>query len=289
MSDKVTTEVKSILRNLRVSGGAVTRKTVTAIGNEVLKARYPEMLEGNSGSITLTTKWARGVLKSLDWVKRRYTTAKGEINPALYKELTFSWKRKIANTIFEHKIQEEMILNFDQTALGFTAPKKSTFTGKGVHSVPIANADDKRQITTTYSVNIVGDFLPEQLIYGGVTDKFYPKAKFPESFHITHSQNHWSNEDIVMEYLKKIIFPYIKSKRQALKLPENAKALLIFDVFIRQITSSVNDLLKKNGIIAIHVPNNHTNLFQPLDISVNESAKCFIADKYQDWYTEKVP
>ena len=34
------------------------------------------MLEENGGSITLTSKWARGVLKSLDWVKRRYTTAK---------------------------------------------------------------------------------------------------------------------------------------------------------------------------------------------------------------------
>ena len=47
-------------------------------------------------------------------------------------------------------------------------------------------------------------------------------------------------------------------------------------------------MLKKNDIIVIHVPNNHTNLFQPLDISVNKSAKCFIADKYQDWYAEKV-
>ena len=73
-----------------------------------------------------------------------------------------------------------------------------------------------------------------------------------------------------------------------MKLPENAKALLIFDVFKGQTTSAVNDLLKKNDIIAIHVPNNHTNLFQPLDISVNKNAKCFIADKYQDWYAEKV-
>ena len=52
------------------------------------------MLEENDRSITVTTKWARGVLKSLDWVKRRYTTVKKEMNPALYKELTFSWKKK---------------------------------------------------------------------------------------------------------------------------------------------------------------------------------------------------
>ena len=84
MSDELTTEVKSILHNLRVGVGAVTRKTVIGrIGNRVLKAKCPEMLEENGRSITLTTKWARGVLKSLDWVKRRYTTAKGEMNPAL--------------------------------------------------------------------------------------------------------------------------------------------------------------------------------------------------------------
>ena len=280
--------LSSILHNLSGSGGAVTRKTVIAIGNAVFKARCPEMLEENGGSIRLTTKCVRGVLKHLDWVKRHYTTAKREINPALYKELTFSRKRKIANAIFEHKIQIEMILNFDQTALGFTAPNKFTFTGKEFDSAPIANVDDKRQITANFCINIVVDFLPVQLIYRGVTDIGHPKVKFPGSSHIIHSQNHWSNEDISMEGLNKIIFLYIKSKRQALKLPENSKALLIFDVFKGLTTSAVNDLLKKNYIIAIHVPNNHTNLFQPLDISVNKSIKCLIAEKYQDWHAEKV-
>ena len=94
--------------------------------------------------------------------------------------MTFSRKRKIANVIFEHKIQKGMILNFDQTALGFISLNKSTFTGKEVHSVPIANVDDKRQITATFCLNIVGNFLPLQLIYGGSTDKLYPKVKFLE-------------------------------------------------------------------------------------------------------------
>ena len=249
ISDELITKVKCILHNPGVSSGAVTRKTVIAIVNGVLKTKCPEMLEENGGSITLTTKWTRGVLEYLDWVKKRYTTAKREMNPALYEEWTFSWKRKIANAIFENKIQKEMTLKFDQTALGFTALIKSTITGKGIHSEPIANVDNKRQITATLCVDIVGNFLPVQLIYGGVTDECHPKLKFPESFHITHSQNHWSNKDIVMEYLKKIIFPYIKSKRQALKQPENAKTFLIFDVFEVRTTSAVNDLLKKNDIL----------------------------------------
>ena len=61
VSDRPT-EVRSIMLNLRVSGGAVTRKTDIAIVNGLLEARCPEMLEENGGSITLTTKWARGVL-----------------------------------------------------------------------------------------------------------------------------------------------------------------------------------------------------------------------------------
>ena len=73
----------------------------------------------------------------------------------------------------------------------------------------------------------------------------------------------------------------------ALKLPQNAKALLIFDKFRGETTIAVNDFLKKNDT-TIHDPKNDTNLFQPLDISVNKSARCFIADKYQDWYAEKV-
>ena len=51
------------------------------------------------------------------------------MNPALFKELKFSWKRKIENAIFEQKIQKEMTLNFVQTALGFTAVNKSRFAG----------------------------------------------------------------------------------------------------------------------------------------------------------------
>ena len=51
----------------------------------------------NGENIKLSTKWARGVLKSMNWVKRRGTTAKTHMNPALYEELTFNWKKKIAS------------------------------------------------------------------------------------------------------------------------------------------------------------------------------------------------
>ena len=40
----------------------------------------PRKVGKNGGSVTLSTKWAQGILKSLYWVKRHGTTAKREMN-----------------------------------------------------------------------------------------------------------------------------------------------------------------------------------------------------------------
>ena len=65
------------------------------------------------------------------------------IKRALYEELTFSWKEKIAQIVLEHNIPEKMILNFYQTPVGFTSPNKTTYADKESESVPITNVDDK--------------------------------------------------------------------------------------------------------------------------------------------------
>ena len=193
-------------------------------------------------------------------------------------------EKKVAEKVFEHKIHNDLILNSDQTPLGFTCPAKTTFMEKNAETVPIGNLDDKRQITGTFVVNLSGEFLPVQLIYTRKTDLCHPKVEFPKGFDITHSLNHWASKEIVMSLLKKIVFSFVNKKRGSLSLSKDAKALLIFDVFKGQATPAVNDLLKDNDCIVQHVPNNHTNLFQPLDILVSKSAKSFILDKYQEWY-----
>ena len=108
-----------------------------------------------------------------------------------------------------------------------------------------------------------------------------------DSFYITHSNNHWLNEKIGLEYLYKVIFPLVEQKRKELKLDQDANALLLFDVFKEQTTPAVIDLLHNFNCNATHVPNNYTNLFQPVDIFVNKSAKCFLAAKYQDCYANE--
>ena len=77
--------------------------------------------------------------------------------------------------------------------------------------------------------------------------------------------------------------PLFSKKREALKLAEDSKALLIFDMSKGQTTCAVNKLLEDNYCLVQHVPFNHTSLFQPLDISANKGGKSFLSNKYQDW------
>ena len=47
-------------------------------------------------------------------------------------------------------------------------------------------------------------------------------------------------------------------------------------------------MLQKNHCFSVCVPNNHTDLIQPLDSSVSKGVKSFLTDKYQEWYAQQV-
>ena len=64
---------------------------------------------------------------------------------------------------------------------------------------------------------LTGDFLSPQLIYTGKTPACHPRnVAFPSDWHITHSPNHWSNEQTVNDYIIKIIVPYINQIRETI-------------------------------------------------------------------------
>ena len=76
---------------------------------------------------------------------------------------------------------------------------------------------------------MTGDFLPPQIIYQGKTKRCLPTVDFPSDWDITFTENHWSNETVMVDYLEKILFPYIEKKRMELKLNADHPALVIFD------------------------------------------------------------
>ena len=71
-----------------------------------------------------------------------------------------------------------------------------------------------RQTTAVLAVTANGEYL-----------------QFPEGWDVWHTENHWSNEDSMKRYIKKVIIPFVKQKREALKLEATHPALALFDGF----------------------------------------------------------
>ena len=65
-------------------------------------------------------------------------------------------------------------------------------------------------------------------------------------------------------------------------------AMVIFDTFKGHTGSEMEYLLLENNIISAIVPNNCTNVLQPLDLSVNKSLKDHLRSKFQLWHSEQV-
>ena len=280
--------IKDLIVGSREAGTVILRRDVINIGHGVLLATTPSALVENGGSIHLTEKWARGVLASLNFVKRRSTTAKRKISDILYEEIKFRFQVDISILVREHNIPSSLVINLDQTPLSYVCNGRYTFDTRGISSVPIANSDDKRAITATFACSAAGHFLDIQLIYKGKTERCLPKYTFPASFDVTFNETHWANENTAVSFLENIIVPYLAEERATLGLPEDQKCLLIFDVFRGHLTENVKSYMAENNIVFVIVPNNMTHLFQPLDLTVNKFAKSVIRDCYSKYYSEEV-
>lgn len=164
-----------------------------------------------------------------------------------------------------------------------------TMEQKGSKQVKVIGVDDKRQITALLACTMSGDLLPPQLIYAGKTDACHPKVNFPKDWNVTHTESHWSTDDSMIEYIEKIIIPYVENIRDNLPVSKSdQKALAIFDVFKAHRSEKLLGLLKTNGIRVVFVPPSCTDKLQPLDQTVNKRYKDELKSQFQKWYAQQI-
>ena len=68
----------------------------------------------------------------------------------------------------------------------------------------------------------------------------------------------------------------------------NQTALVLFDVFSGQTTSSVYELLEEAKVSYIYIPGGCTDTLQPLDLTVNRPAKSFLRENFSILYSNEV-
>ena len=89
-------------------------------------------------------------------MKRKCSNA-GNVSVSYFEELKEVFLADITAAVVFNKIQDELILNWDQTALLLVPPGQWTMHQAGGKVVPITHCDDKWQITAVFAASMAGE------------------------------------------------------------------------------------------------------------------------------------
>ena len=150
--------------------------------------------------------------------------------------------------------------------------------------MPVIGTDDKRELTALLTISLSGELLPPQIIYAGKTNRCHSQYGFPDSWSVTHSPNHWSNEATMLEYCDSIVLPYLRKKR----VHSNQKALIILDVFAAHRCETVKEKFNSMNCILVYVPAGCTGDLQPLDLAVNDEYKQLLKNCFIEFHANEI-
>ena len=200
LGKELDSKVQLYLRKVREGGGVVSSGIAIAAAKGILMSCDRSMLVEYGGHVNITKSWAFSLLKRMKFVQKNGITSKSKFTLSNFAELKKSFLEDVVATVAMEEIPPELILNWDQTGIKIVSSSGWTMDQQGVKRVEV---NDKRQITAVFCASMVGDFLPIQLIYAGKTNRCHPQFQFPSDWHIIHAPKHWSNEETMLQYIRR--------------------------------------------------------------------------------------
>ena len=164
------------------------------------------------GPFTLNRSWSQSLLKCTNFVQRRAITARIEYSNQNYTEAKRSFLQDVVTVVTMEEVPSELVLNWDQTGIKLVPASSWTMERQGAPRVEMIGENAKRQATAVFCGRLIGDFRPIQVIYKGC----HLSHSFPPTWSITHLPEHWSTERTMLEYLTRIIAPYVERVRMML-------------------------------------------------------------------------
>ena len=156
--------------------------------------------------------------------------------------------------------------------------------------------EDKRQITVSVSSSAVGDLLPFQLVFTGLTQRSLSQrnsgriACEEAGWHLTCTNNHWSNMTTCQEFVDRILQPYRKQQVQMLNIAEDSKLIWLIDCWSVHKSKEFISWVKVNHpeILFIFIPANCTSVFQPADVILQRLFKHAFRQEFDNYTSDDI-
>ena len=159
-------QVQKYILKLCEHGCAVNTMVVIAAAMGLSRLIDQIHLSECGGPATLSGSWANSLLKCMNFIKRRISTK--SLTPSQdLEEIQMEFLGEFLEAVEFHEVPANLIFNWDQTGILLVANVQWTMDKKGRKGKPIADNNDKRQITAVMCGALTGEMLPIQLVYKG--------------------------------------------------------------------------------------------------------------------------
>jgi hypothetical protein len=280
----IEVEVKRILGLMRDRGAVVNVRIIQLVMRLTIEKKEPALLEMLTLSKSFISKWARTAL-SYTWRVR--TTAASKL-PLDWRQQGVLMAKRIGFFMQVYKVHPSLVVNMDQTGVHLAPVDNRTYASRGAKEVSLIAADDKRQITACIASSLDGDLLPPQLIFQGKTVACHPPltdASKAAHAHITHSANHWSNQETMRQYISEVLIPYSERRILEHNLPADSHIVLVLDVWAVHKSEEFRLFLRTQHprIHVVFVPPNCTSQLQVADVLLQRPFKHGIRQRFNTW------
>ena len=143
--------VQQYILKLRETGSVINTAFVISGARGILQFQDRTRLAKFGGPATLTTAWAKSLLRRMNFTKRRGTT-KSKLPVEEFNKLKASFLQEIVDIVTMEEIPPQLIFNWDQTGLNLVPVASWMMELKGSKRVEIKGLDDKRQITGVFGL-----------------------------------------------------------------------------------------------------------------------------------------
>jgi len=180
-------------------------------------------------------------------------------------------------------IPSEMIFNFDEVAVFYDQIPSYTYEKKGsAHPLLKVSQLHKKRLTVGLTISSSGEKLKPLLIFKGAGVRINKLNNYHNYF-VKKNQNAWNTNQIFLEYIERVIKPYIMDLKVKTEF-KTKKALLVIDNFAgHKFEEQKLAEFEQQGLIIKYLRPYTTSICQPLDLNINFLLKSSLKDQWIDW------
>jgi hypothetical protein len=128
-------------------------------------------------------------------------------------------------------------------------------------------------------------------LQGPLTDAYLLEIECEdEGWHLTYSNNHWSNLQTCKDFVIHILEPYRQKQAKEMGLEKDAKLIWLLDCWSIHMSKDFTSCVKEKypQILLIFVPANYTRVLQPADVIIQRPFKHSFRQQFDNYKSQDI-